>query len=116
MSPIELFEEGRLTEALAAQVALVNVKPEEIAERLLLCDFLAFSGDRVAVGKHLQSLSSGPAEIQEYLVEWRQLLKADDARHSGQMAGFLLDPPLHIVRRFQALKALFTDDRRTRSI
>ena len=84
MTPTELFHEARLTEALEAQRAVVTGRPDDVAERLLLCELLAFTGDREAVLKHLDWLANEPQDVQEYLREWRALLHADSARHSGQ--------------------------------
>ena len=102
MTPLELFQEARLTEAIAAQKALVLAHPEDIAERLLLCDFLAFAGDIEDIRQHLDLLVSAPKELREYLDEWRQLLKADDARHCGEQPEFLGEPPSCIHERVQA--------------
>jgi type VI secretion system protein ImpE len=106
MSPTELFHEARLDEAVAAQAALVRGRPEDIGERLLLCALLAFHGDRDALRRHLDVLSSAPAELQSYLAEWRDLLAADDARHAGERPAFLIDPPAHLLRRAEALEQL----------
>src|SRR6478672_6808416 len=84
MSPIELFHEARLTEALEAQRAVVAARPDDVGERLLLCDLLAFTGDREGVRNELDRLMNVPPNIQEYVREWQSLLHADDARHAGQ--------------------------------
>lgn len=97
MSPIELFHEARLTEAVAAQRATVNAHPDDAAERLLLCELLAFTGDRDGIRHHLDRLSQGPPAVREYVAEWRALLHADDARHAGQ-------PPDCIPARAAALE------------
>jgi len=101
MSPMELFQEARLDEAIAAQRAVVDAHPEDIRERLLLCDLLAYTRDRDEVRRHLDRLAPGPRQIQDYLNEWRRLLAADDARHAGADPEFLIDPPAHIHRRLQ---------------
>jgi len=106
MSPTELFQEARLDEAIAAQRAVVEANPDDIKERLLLCDLLAHTGDRDEVRRQLDRLAAGPAEIQDYLNEWRSLLAADDARHAGAAPGFLIDPPAHVLRRLQARNLL----------
>ena len=102
MTPTELFQEARLTEAIAAQRAVVDMRSDDVRERLVLAELLAFGGDRNEVRRQLDYLTSGPPEIQDYLAEWRRLLAADDARHAGIRPGFLVDPPPHILRRLQA--------------
>lgn len=104
MSPIELFEEARLTEAIAAQSEIVRAQPHEIPERFLLCDFLAFAGQRDGVREHLDQIDPIPA-IAAYLAEWRALLSADDLRHSGKAPALLMDPPANFSRRVQASAA-----------
>jgi type VI secretion system protein ImpE len=83
MTPIELFHGARLTEALAAQRAVVAARPADFGERLLLCDLLAFAGDRATVRTELDRLADGPPDVREYVREWLALLHADNARHAG---------------------------------
>jgi type VI secretion system protein ImpE len=108
MSPTGLFEEARLEEAIAAQRKLVDAHPDEVSERLLLCDFLAHAGDRDEVRRHLDQLANGAPEIHDYVNEWRRLLAADDTRHAGAKPQFLIDPPDHVRRRVQARDLLST--------
>jgi type VI secretion system protein ImpE len=105
MTPIELFEEARLAEAIAAQEAVVRERPGDAAERLLLCELLAFASDRAAVGRHLNVLAQVPG-LADYVAGWRQILTADDARHAGASPQFLFDPPDHIPPRIDAVAAL----------
>ena len=109
MSPTELFQEARLDEAIAQQTAIVRELPDDISERLLLCDLLAFTGDRDGVRRHLANLEAGPGELGAYLAEWHDLLAADDRRHAGGRPGFLTDPPPHVVRRLEVLEQLRAD-------
>ena len=102
MTPVELFHEARLTEALEAQRAIVTAKPDDVAERLLLCDLLAFTGDRDAVRKQLDRLADGPPDVREYVDEWRALLHADDARHASQPPDSLADRTLQFELRLRA--------------
>jgi type VI secretion system protein ImpE len=108
MSPRDLFDEGRLREATAAQAELLRRKPDDVGERLLLCDFLAFSAEREAVREHLRILANGPAEIREYVAEWEQLLAADQRRHAGGGPEFLTEPPEHVAARLEAWGCLAT--------
>src|SRR5262245_34507200 len=108
MSPTDLFQEARLDEAIAAQRRVVEARPADVSELLLLCDFLAHTGDRDAIRQHLDPLAAGSTEIQEYIIEWRRLLAADDARHAGREPQFLIDPPSHVLRRLQAHNRLST--------
>lgn len=102
MTPTELFHEARLTEALAAQRAVVAARPEDVGERLLLCDLLAFSGDRAAVRRELESLSGAPPEVGEYVAEWHRLLHADTARHAGHPPDLYAARPDPVELRLRA--------------
>jgi type VI secretion system protein ImpE len=104
MSPIELFHEAQLSEAVAAQKAVVESRPDDVAEHLLLCELLAFTGDRNAVRHHLDQLSYAPAKLQPYVAEWRDLLNADETRDAGGRPSFILDPPEHLLRRLDAMR------------
>ncbi|MBO0697462.1 MAG: hypothetical protein J2P46_03645 [Zavarzinella sp.] len=106
MSPIDLFQEARLDEAVVAQAAVVRDRPDDIGERLLLCALLAYTGDRGVVREQLEPLLSGPPEIGAYVAEWRDLVAADDARHGGAAPEFMIDPPPHVLRRLEAYRNL----------
>src|SRR5262245_17290538 len=100
MSPTELFQEARLDEAIAAQRANVESRPDDVSERLLLGELLAFTANRDEVRQCLDYIKA--RDVQEFVREWRQLLAADDARHKGEAPQFLIDPPDHILQRLKA--------------
>jgi type VI secretion system protein ImpE len=102
MSPIELFHEARLTEAIDAQRAVVAARPNDVGERLLLSELLAFTGDRAEVRRQLDRLADAPPDVREYLAECRALLAADEARHRGDRPTFLANPPDHLLKRLHA--------------
>lgn len=106
MTATELFHEARLTEALGAQRAVVAARPDDAAERLLLCELLAFTGDRAAVRRELPDPVRLTVQPRMYVREWRLLLDADDARHRGEPPTFLIDPPRHVLRRLRAVEGL----------
>lgn len=106
MTPLELFQEARLTDAIEVQKRTVSAHPEDIAERLLLCDLLAFARNGVDNRKHLDALVNVPDELREYVKEWRELLMADDARHRLEQPQFLIEPAPGVHKRLQACKYL----------
>jgi type VI secretion system protein ImpE len=115
MTPTELFQEARLGEAIAAQREVlraqsVRAQSDNIAERLLLCDLLAFTGDRNLVRRELDRLPTLPPELSAYLAEWLDLLTADDARHAGRTPQWFVEPSLHVAHRLQAVERLRQGD------
>ena len=106
MTPIELFHEARLAEAIAAQRAVVAARPDDVAERLLWCELLAFTGDREAVRRELGELRIVHPDVRAYGAELRGLLAADDARDRGDRPTFLTDPPRHVIQRLRGLDCL----------
>ena len=52
--------------------------------------------------KRTVPLAGAPAAIQQYAVEWRALLHADDARHAGQPPGGLPNRTSQIESRLRA--------------
>ncbi len=104
MSATDLFHEARLTEALTAQQNVVAASPDDVGERLLLCEFLAYAGRRDDARTQLAAIPRSAPMIADYLDGWLQLLAADEARHAGTGPKFLLDPPEHIAARLAALK------------
>jgi type VI secretion system protein ImpE len=95
---------------MEAQAEVVRARPGDAAERLLLCDLLAFGGDRAGVRQHLERLAAGPPELAGYVAEWRALLRADEARHAGGGPEFLIDPPGHLGLRREAAGRLTAGD------
>ncbi|HEX3152179.1 MAG TPA: type VI secretion system accessory protein TagJ [Gemmataceae bacterium] len=110
MSPIELFHEARLTEAIAAQKWVVAASPNDIGERLLLCDLLAMNGERDQVRQQLDTIFDVPAEVREYIAEWRTLLKGDNSRQNGCLPEFLVNGSTHLAPRIAILTSLIAGD------
>lgn len=103
MIPIELFHEARLTEALAAQDAVVAAKPDDAGERLTLCEFLSFAGRRNEVHNHLAAIAVTSDAVADYLAGWRVLVAAENERFFGGPPQFLIPPPDHVSLRHRGL-------------
>jgi type VI secretion system protein ImpE len=112
MTPIELFQEGKLHQAIQAQDRFVLSQPDDAAARLLLCEFLLYDGKHDAVRDHLNMLPRKVPGMDDYLRDYRQLLDAADKRQhilsarSTEHPRFLLEPPAHSLKRVDALDAL----------
>jgi type VI secretion system protein ImpE len=110
MTPLDLFHEARLTEALAAQREVVEARPDDPAERLTLCEFLTFAGHRAEARIHLDAIDPDTDEMADYVAEWHDLLDADTARHSSAEPTYLIPPPPYLARRQEALARIAAGD------
>jgi len=80
MTAVELFQDGRLVEAIRLQEHLVAVESADAAARLLLAELHLFQGDLAAVKAQLDRLPSERPGMAEYLLHYRQLLSAEAKR------------------------------------
>jgi type VI secretion system protein ImpE len=121
MTPMELFHEARLTEALEAQRAIVSARPDDGTEQTRLATFLAFAG---RYGEALGWVPEMPdSQLRDYCSDWRSLLRADlsrmmdDYTHPELLPGveaekpnFLIEPPAAIKDRVELLNLHGGDD------
>ncbi len=115
MTPIELFQEGKLCEAIQAQDRFVFSHPDDAAARLLLCEFLLFDGNLDSIHAHLERLPHDIPGMDDYCRGFRQLIAAEERRRRilsepGENPITLLKPPEHLLRRFDALSAFRRGD------
>lgn len=108
MEPNELFQAGRLQEAIDAQIARVKASPADQAKRLFLFELSAFAGDLDRARKQLDALSFADIELQSAQAEYRGLLDAETMRrkvfHEGLPPKFLTPTqPEHARLRVEAL-------------
>jgi type VI secretion system protein ImpE len=96
VSAHELFRAGKLTEAVAAAADEVKKHPSDTARRLLLAELLCFTGDLERADKHLDAASGGDPQSMTWIIAFRQLIRAEQARqgfHSeGRLPSFLGQP------------------------
>jgi type VI secretion system protein ImpE len=77
----ELFEGGRLREAVTAALADVREHPTDTARRLLLAELLCFAGELERADNQLDALGHHDAQALPMIQMFRQLLRAEQARH-----------------------------------
>ncbi len=109
MTARELFDDGRLSEAIKVQKAAVGKRPEDASARLLLCELLAFAGRFPEVSEELDRFPNPDAAFREYLDGWREIVRADAARHAGGPAAYLMAPPQHVELLAAAIRRPDTD-------
>jgi type VI secretion system protein ImpE len=112
MTPLELFREGKLTEAVREQGRLVASHPDNAAARLQLAQLHLYDGDLDAVRVILKLLGVDRQQLGEYLIDYELLLRAEESRRrilgksTEEIPRFLLDPPEHLRYRLKALDHL----------
>lgn len=112
----ELFDAGRLVEAVHAQGESVRAKPQDPERRFVLFTLLAFAGDLVRAAKQLEALGTAAAggAIEMRTLLCRGLLAAELERRAvwEGRARPLLAPDANpaLVKRLDALTALHAGD------
>ena len=111
MTPNELFQAGKLQEAIDAQIAVVKANPADQGKRLFLFELLAFAGELERARRQIEALQSDQVELQVTIVDYRRLLESEEARrkvfHEGTQPKFLTpEQPEHMRLRLEALAHL----------
>ncbi len=114
MTPSELFHEGKLQDAINAQIQLVKDNPTNNELRLLLFEFVAYTGDLERADRQLSALKYDDPPRQALLQTYRLHLKAEQTRRKV-FAGdgppkFLAPAPEHVHLRLEALAHLKQKD------
>ncbi|MSP00684.1 MAG: tetratricopeptide repeat protein [Acetobacteraceae bacterium] len=109
-----LFRAGKLTEAVAAAQAAVRKAPADLDARVLLAEFLVFSGNLERADVLLDAASTIDPTTGIVVAEFRQLIRADMARRQlfrdGRVPELLSDPTEVQRLQLQALVALRAGD------
>jgi len=86
-APEELFQQGKLTEAIAAQTAVVKARPGDVIARTQLVELLCISGNLERADTQLEAvLAQSPAHLHGAAL-LRQLIRAEQARRDFWTAG-----------------------------
>lgn len=110
----ELFDAGRLAEAIKAQSEEVRGRPADAERRFLLFSLLGFAGDLARAARQLEALGigTGPA-VESRTLLCRGLLAAETQRReiwAGRARPLLApDPPPDLALRLDALGLLSRD-------
>jgi type VI secretion system protein ImpE len=101
MNAHELFEAGRLREAVAASLEDVRAHPTDTARRLFLAELLGFSGELERADNQLSALGQNDPQAMGMILLFRHLVRAEQARQDvwtqGRMPEFS-GPPDASVR------------------
>ena len=110
LSAAELFQQGRLDDAIFAQTEEVKQHPADPAQRLFLFELLMFAGQFERAEKQLTAVQYNELERDAAVATFRRVLAAEQERRAlfaqGRRPRFLGPVPQHVELRLQALDAL----------
>lgn len=96
MTAEELFQAGRLQEAIDAAIAEVKKRPTETGIRGFLCELMCFNGELERADKQLDLLSTQLPESAMQVALFRQLIRAETSRQEffrdGRLPEFIGEP------------------------
>lgn len=87
MSAKELLREGKLTQAIDAQVQAVKATPGDTTARIFLFELLAAAGDWDRASKHLDVVPSQAPDMATGVASYQATLRAEQARDALFIAG-----------------------------
>jgi type VI secretion system protein ImpE len=99
MTALQLFDAGRLLEAIQTQKAIVREQPTDATSRLLLAELHLFNGELDAVRRQLKKTPRNLQGMEEYLSAYQLLVDAEARRQRL----FIDEDPLFIVCPSEAL-------------
>lgn len=96
MSPGELYQAGKIHEAVAAALEIVKKKPTDTTARGQLVELLFFTGDLERADRQLDTIGQQDPNAQVGVSLLRQLVRAETARQQffreGRLPEFLFEP------------------------
>lgn len=109
-TPLHLFQEGKLTDAIAAMNQQVKEKPLDIALRSQLAELLCVAGDLDRAERQFEAIAQQDPKTALQVGSLRQLLRSSQARRQvfleGRAPDVLEEPPAHVALRLEALMHL----------
>lgn len=115
--PIDLFQQGKLQEAVTAAADAVKSKPSDVAARSLFCEFLCYTRDWERADKQLDAIIKIDRDSMIGASMFRHLIRCEVARdevfNQGRVPQFVDQPSEVIQKRLEALTALRAGDAAT---
>jgi type VI secretion system protein ImpE len=110
MNASELFKQGKLQEAIEAQLKLVKEKPADHGQRLFLFELLAFAGDLDRAQRQIDAVQYGELELDAAVLSYRKLLDSERARRrlfsESLKPHFFGEPTEHVHWRLEGVNRL----------
>ena len=106
-TPMELYQEGKLSEAVEASLQFVKSHPADVGMRFQLAELSCIAGNLQRADRQLDTVGNQDAKAAIGAALWRQLVRAETARrecfHEGRVPEFLGDPSYRIKAHLEAL-------------
>ena len=113
-SPMELYQAGKLDEAVNAALALVKKNPADTPSRFQLAQLSCFAGDLDRADRQLDTVSTQDPGAALTVALVRQLIRAELCRREcfaeGRVPEFIGEPSPVMAGRLRALTALREGD------
>ncbi|BAI72428.1 SciE type virulence protein [Azospirillum sp. B510] len=110
----QLFQGGRLDEAIAALNAEIRKKPTDLDRRVFLAELLSFAGNLERADLQLDTIGTQEPQVAVTMALFRQLVRAEQARvqlfADGRLPEFINQPAEHLRLHLEALVALRAGD------
>ncbi|HYO62042.1 MAG TPA: type VI secretion system accessory protein TagJ [Pyrinomonadaceae bacterium] len=106
----ELFDAGRLDEAVEELLREVKANPNDVARRTFLFELSCFAGDLDRAERQLDVIGHQSAQAEAGVVVYRNLIRAERDRRrllpDGLQPHFLSEPPSYVDMHLDALNRL----------
>jgi type VI secretion system protein ImpE len=110
MTVDELYKQGRLREAIEAQIQEVKSSPADHAKRLFLFELLVFAGDLDRARGQIEAVDYKDTDLDTATAVYRKLLDSEQARRDvfarGVQPGLFGEPPEHVRLRLDAINRM----------
>lgn len=110
MTPNELFQAGKLDEAISALGEAIKSAPGDLGQRTFLFELLCFAGNLDRAEKQLEAIGKLNQEAEWPAQIYTNILAAERLRRrvltDGNAPEFFIEPPHHIRERLEAIKLL----------
>jgi type VI secretion system protein ImpE len=110
MNAGELYKDGRLREAIDAQLQEVKSAPTDQAKRLFLFELLLFAGDLERARRQIEAVDHKDPDLDAATAVYCKLLDSEQARRDvftrGVQPGLFGEPPEHLRLRLEAINRM----------
>lgn len=107
MNPLELFNAGKLDEAVTTAEHAVRAAPSDAAARVVLAELLCYRGEFERADQQLDTAITLAPAHGIGLAQFRQIIRSEVARHdfadAGRVPKLLTDPGRHLALRLEAV-------------